>query len=327
LPWDEILLNDGAMRSHLDGIHLAKYHSLGNDYLFLDETQFPLPTAAVIEKICHRNFGIGANGLLYGGREVDGAFTLSIINSDGGGAEISGNGTRILARALFDLGRVTGGEVEIRTPKKSVRCEILSDGTVAVNMGQPAFEDRHIPTVGEIPLTHVIDGIPYAYHAVSFGNPHCVVFVEELFESRRAMESVGEVLEYNPLFPERTNVEFAKIDGRHAMAVDVWERGSGHTLSSGSGSCAAFAVANRLGMCADAVRVHMGGGILSVSLSPSGDVIQWARAEKTCTCHVPWEFLSEPWAPPGISRSIGEGRTDGMWAEQSGLPWGYDGLP
>jgi diaminopimelate epimerase len=266
-----------------DLIRFVKYQALGNDYLFLDAGVFARPGVARIRKICHRNFGIGSDGILYGGPLVAGDFFVEIINPDGSSAEVSGNGMRIFARAMFDLGRVpVGGNFFTKTHGVDIKCTILSADRVAVDMGVPLFRDSNIPNFTGDVLTISVNGRAYECFPVSIGNPHCVIFVDTL--SSDEVEESGKILEKNENFPNGTNAEFVKIIDKGNIAVDTWERGAGHTLACGSGACAAFAVARKLGMCAPAASIHMAGGSLDVMASESGAITQCGPVERIAEC-------------------------------------------
>jgi diaminopimelate epimerase len=122
------------------------------------------------------------------------------------------------------------------------------------------------------------------YYAVSVGNPHCVIFVDSLVRERVLLD--GPILENNPAFPEKTNVEFAHVWGQNDIGIEIWERGAGYTLASGSGSCGVFAVARRLGKCAPSARIHMPGGILRVEETEKGSILQTGPVERIAECTV-----------------------------------------
>jgi diaminopimelate epimerase len=278
-------------------IRFLKYQALGNDYLFLDGVEFDLPNTDQIRQICHRNFGLGSDGILYGGKANGGGFFLEIINSDGSRAEISGNGTRIFARAMFDIGNVAIGEnFAVKVAKNTVGCTVFSAESIGIDMGAPLFTDRHIPNFWDdhlLPLLLAANGTAYQCFPVSMGNPHCVIFVGEL--SREEVENVGKILETSPLFPEKTNVEFAKIIDDENIALEIWERGVGRTMACGSGACAAFAVSRRLGMCSDTVSVHMAGGCLNLTISDRGTIVQRGPVKRIATCSIDLADFTGRW--------------------------------
>lgn len=249
-----------------------KYHALGNDYLVLDPADAPgFPNPETVARICHRNFGLGSDGILYGplpSPEAD--FGLQIWNPDGSQAEKSGNGLRIFARYLMDCGKVGTEPFKVSTPGGVVACRIL-DGAQAieVEMGKVSFDSRVIPVTG--PEREVVDeaielnGHPFRFFAATIGNPHVVIPVDEPNETMA--RKYGPLVEnMTRLFPNRTNVQFMKILSRNAIQIEIWERGAGYTLASGSSSSAAAAVARKMGACDESIDVHCPGGIIRISV-------------------------------------------------------------
>lgn len=254
-------------------MRFAKYHALGNDYVVLDPADVPAPPdAAAIRRICHRGCGLGADGVLWGPWSApEGDFGLRIFNPDGSEAEKSGNGLRIFARYLWDRGRVGARPFSVHTPGGLVSAAVAADGrTVVVALGTVSFASSRIPVAGPerevLNETLEIDGTPLTFSAATVGNPHCVILRPraDAGEARRW----GPAIEVDPRFPRRTNVQFLEVLGPEAIRIEIWERGAGYTLASGTSSCAAAAVAHRLGLCGPAVRVHMPGGSLDVAIAP-----------------------------------------------------------
>ncbi|MDR1401551.1 MAG: diaminopimelate epimerase [Puniceicoccales bacterium] len=279
-----------SIASGAGAVHFTKYHALGNSYLFLDASEFQLPASAGIRKICDGNFGLGSDGLLHGGKICDGNFSLRIFNPDGSEAEISGNGLRIFSRAMFDLGHVSaGGEFFVKTAKKNVACKVISTGEIEVDMGFPMFRDGNIPFFGEGSFPLAANGKSYECYPVSMGNPHCVIFTAEL--SSDEVRTSGKILEQNQMFPERTNVEFAKVIDRGSIEVEIWERGTGYTLACGSGACAVFAVAKKLDLCSDHAEIQMPGGSLRLKMLSNGSIIQTGPVERIASCCVDDMYL------------------------------------
>jgi len=248
-----------------------KYEALGNDYLVLERAGLGDAdlSAAVVRRICDRHFGVGSDGILVEGAAPEGGFALRILNPDGSEAEKSGNGLRIFARYLWDEGRVGDEPFAVATRGGSVKCQVRDSGRmVFVEMGNASFDSARIPVTG--PRREVVgeeidaDGEPLRFTAVTVGNPHCVVHVSEL--SAALARRLGPVLETHSLFPERINVQFVKVLGPHRIAMEIWERGAGYTLASGSSSCAAAAASVRLGLCAGDVTVVMPGGCLEIGV-------------------------------------------------------------
>jgi diaminopimelate epimerase len=237
-----------------------KYHGLGNDYLVIDPAEFPLdPVPAAVQAICDRNWGVGSDGILLGPLPDAEGPTLRIYNPDGSEAEKSGNGLRIFAWFLFEQG-YRGKEFPLRTAGGDVRAWILDKGLVRMDMGRPHFE---APLGGELlEREHTIGGEAARISFVSMGNPHCVVTGLPVTEARA--RRLGPLVEHDPLFPARTNVQFLEVLNQGEIRIEIWERGAGYTLASGSSSCAAAAAARRLGRVGDDVTVHMPGGRLQI---------------------------------------------------------------
>jgi len=253
-------------------MNFHKYHALGNDYIILDPADVSaVPTAEQIRTICHRNFGIGSDGILYGPLKTDRAdFALRIFNPDGSEAEKSGNGLRIFARYLWDRKRVTKRPFRISTPGGIVTAQLGKDGSsVTVEMGKVCFNSAEIPVAGPprevINETIEIDGRNIAFCAATIGNPHCVVLSDDISEAQA--RTFGPVIERDSRFPNRTNVQFMKVMDRANIRIEIWERGAGYTLASGSSSCAAAAVARRLALCDSNIAVHMPGGQIEIVVS------------------------------------------------------------
>jgi diaminopimelate epimerase len=250
-------------------MHFWKYQALGNDYLVMDGRGRNPLAPDLVRRICDRHFGVGSDGIL---RHEDGgdAVALKIYNPDGSEAEKSGNGLRIFARYLFDRGLVAGDPFAVTTPGGRVSCQVLDGGLrVEVEMGRVSFSSREIPVVGPerdvLEETLEIGGERVVFSAATVGNPHCVILREKV--SAEEACRLGPLLEnYTALFPNRTNVQFVQVMSERAIQIEIWERGAGYTLASGSSSCAAAAVAHRLGKVGPEITVQMPGGELRVSL-------------------------------------------------------------
>jgi diaminopimelate epimerase len=244
-----------------------KYHALGNDYLVLDPGEAPsLPATDDTIRICHRNFGLGSDGILYGPLPTERAdFGLRIINPDGSEAEKSGNGLRIFARYLFDTGRVTTQPFTVDTLGGIVTCEISEAAeSITVDMGRVSFGRDTKNNPSDSGETLQINGTDYQVHIANIGNPHCVVPMDIISEQLAC--EVGAAMETHPSFPNRTNVQFLKALDRQNIQIEIWERGAGYTLASGSSSSAAAAVAHRLGLCDADLTVHMPGGTIGIQI-------------------------------------------------------------
>ncbi len=251
----------------------TKYHALGNDYLVLDPKDAPeLPDEQSIVRICHRHFGLGSDGILFGPLSSEKAdFGLRIINPDGSEAEKSGNGLRIFARYLHDLGSVKNDAFTVDTLGGIVSCKVDEKAeSISVDMGTVTFGMGHIPVDGPEQSDHnigrklTVNGTDYTVYLADIGNPHCVIPLPEI--SKELVCRDGAAIECDPLFPNRTNVQFLKVLDRNNIQIEIWERGAGYTLASGSSSSAAAAVAHRIGFCDRTITVHMPGGKIQIKI-------------------------------------------------------------
>lgn len=250
-----------------------KYHALGNDYLVLDPADFPdwtAPTRDQVRTICHRHYGIGSDGILWGPvRSARAPFGLRIFNPDGSEAEKSGNGLRIFCRYLFDRGRVAHEPFLVDTAGGVVEAQVHAGAAaITVAMGRVSFRSPDIPVAGadreviEEKLT--VGGREFTFTAAGIGNPHCVIPLPEIDES--LARAYGPIIETHANFPRRTNVQFLQVLDRGNIRLEIWERGAGYTLASGSSSSASAAVAHRLGLVDRDVTVHMPGGRLRIEI-------------------------------------------------------------
>ncbi|MBI9087271.1 MAG: diaminopimelate epimerase [Desulfobacterales bacterium] len=249
-----------------------KYHALGNDYIVLDpEDGWSFLEPEQVRRICHRNYGIGSDGILLGPFEdPDCDFGLRIFNPDGSEAEKSGNGLRIFSRFLHDKGRVGNVPFTVMTAGGPVTCSIHAGSSqVTVDMGTVSFHSEAIPVAG--PSREVLDeameiqGETFLFCAATVGNPHCVI--PRMRISKAETCRLGPLIETGARFPRRTNVQFMQVLNRESIAIEIWERGAGYTLASGSSSTAAAAVAYRLGLCDANILVRMPGGTIEISLT------------------------------------------------------------
>lgn len=269
---DLLTLPADQVKKMLPPIPFYKYHALGNDYIVLNPNEVEASlTESQIKTICHRHFGIGSDGILLGPMDApDDDFALRIFNPDGSEAEKSGNGLRIFTRYLWDKGLIQQDPVRIQTVGGPVTAQIYKEGKIAtVNMGKVSFDSRHIPVTGPhrevINESMVMDEHEFVFCAATIGNPHCVILKQEISEEEAC--KYGPMIENDPRFPNRTNVQFMKIQDRTNIQLEIWERGAGYTLASGSSSSAAAAVAFKLGLCDGNITVHMPGGKIDIEIS------------------------------------------------------------
>lgn len=253
-------------------MEIFKYQALGNDMLVIDPATFAEPlTPAAVRRLCDRHFGVGADGICFGplpGHSHPRA--MRFFNPDGSESEKSGNGLRIFARYLWDHGYVSGPNYDIWINNELVGVEVKDEtaSTIALQMGRLSFTSTDIPASG--PAREIVDEPAWfgqtelQITAVSIGNPHCVIFSDgNLAELAR---SIGPAIETAALFPNRTNVQFARAINRHTIEIEIWERGAGYTLASGTSASAAAGAAVKTGRCGSPVTVRMAGGAALVEI-------------------------------------------------------------
>jgi diaminopimelate epimerase len=264
-------------RKPINRVRFIKYEALGNDYLVIERAAWgERIDRARAKLICDRHRGVGSDGILL----VEAAAApprVRIVNPDGSEAEKSGNGLRIVARYLWD-GRLVGTEpFDVTTPGGTVVCRVHRGGDlVTVDMGRVSFHATDIPVAGaarEVLRERLaVAGADLEFSAATVGNPHCVLLRDRVSEAEA--RRLGPLIEVHPLFPQRTNVQFVEVVDRATLRIEIWERGAGYTLASGSSSCAAAAVARRLGLVDAEVTVRMPGGALAVEIASDWHVRQ-----------------------------------------------------
>lgn len=262
-------------------ILLYKYHGLGNDYLIYDPNKNHTPlTCDMVKYLCHRNYGAGSDGILYGpiiNKDNPSEFSLEIYNPDGEQAEKSGNGIRIFAAYLKDFGYVFLDDCIITTLSGQSKCLYIDGNSchTKVYMGKATTDAKSFPIVdceGQImnynmvskPLT--FNKCLYYVTCVNIGNPHCVIPLVNI--SKNLAMKLGPYVETSPHFPNKINMQLLKVIDNKNIAIEIYERGAGYTLASGSSSCAAAFCAHTLGLVDNKVTVHMPGGCLEIEIMP-----------------------------------------------------------
>jgi diaminopimelate epimerase len=277
-------------------MNFSKYHALGNDYIVIHPSEFAgVPDPGVIRTICHRNYGVGSDGILLGPLPSESCdFGLKIFNPDGSEAEKSGNGLRIFARYLWDNDLVGNDAFTVETLGGPVSCQVSPDGrSVTVEMGEVSFDSTKIPVLGEprdvLNEEFEINGRILKFCAATVGNPHCVVLSDNPTPDQANL--YGPLIEKEPRFPNRTNVQFMKVLDRQNIQIEIWERGAGYTLASGSSSTAA--VAHKLGLCDQDITVHMPGGEIFIQFSNDFLATMTGPVTKVCEGVIADEMFEE----------------------------------
>jgi diaminopimelate epimerase len=248
-----------------------KMHGLGNDYIVIDNTDGKLQChnmGDLAKILCQRKFSVGADGLIVACKSEVADVKMRIFNPDGSEAEMCGNGIRCLAKFCYENNIVEKKTFNIETLAGIKKVWLSANGEVKdvmVDMGEPSFERKAIPMIGEgecINEVLEVDGEVYRATCLSVGNPHCVVFVDNV--GSVPLEKIGPKIENHEAFPKRVNVDFVQVLSAREIKVRVWERGVGETLACGTGACASVVASCVLGKTEKKVKVHLLGGSLQV---------------------------------------------------------------
>ena len=250
-------------------MHFTKWQACGNDFVFVNAMTMDIrPVVKKCVSICNRNFGIGADGIIFVLPSEKATLQMRIFNSDGSEAEMCGNGIRAFAKWAHELGLVSKHHFSVETGAGILFPELLPDGKVRVDMGVPHLNSSEIPVTGfgdgmvvNRKLTN--DLHTYRITCVSMGNPHCVIFTDDI--DRVSLEEIGSRLEADAHFPRKTNVEFAQLLKKNLLRMRVWERGTGVTMACGTGTCATVVAAILNGLVEGEAEVILDGGNLHIS--------------------------------------------------------------
>jgi diaminopimelate epimerase len=279
-------------------LRVWKYQGAGNDFVMTLDLEDARPLEANrVRALCDRRYGIGADGSIRVTRGRNGRPFMDYRNADGSLAEMCGNGIRCVALFLHEMGEQTGTSFDVETRSGVRHVELASHDRVTVDMGEPNFTKAAIPMRGpawETFLDQVLDlggGLTVRATALSMGNPHLVLFVEDDPE-RYHVAHIGPVLERDDRFPEGTNVEFARV-GTDDITARVWERGSGETMACGSGACAIAVAANETGLADRRSTVRFPGGLLEVERREGGPVRLTGPAARVFETTVDIEVLED----------------------------------
>ena len=270
----------------------TKMQGAGNDYIyvncFTETVKNPEETAV---RVSDRHFGVGADGLVLICPSENADFFMDIYNADGSRAKMCGNATRCVAKYVYDNKMTDKTEIALETLSgiKYIKITVQDGKAVAarVNMGAPILAPREIPTKfdGETVVSQnlTIDGKAYAVTCVSMGNPHCVLYTDDVHALD--LPRIGPKFENHEMFPDRINTEFVHIVSETEFDMRVWERGSGETLACGTGACAATVASILNGYCKrdTEIKVNLLGGTLYINWTADGDVYMTGPAETVCT--------------------------------------------
>ncbi|WP_295842226.1 diaminopimelate epimerase [uncultured Apibacter sp.] len=277
-----------------------KSQGLGNEYIIIDEKNITFPlTQKAIQKICNVNFGIGSDGILIKTNSDSADIGLKIFNPDGSEAEKSGNGLRIFCKYIYDYKIIPHREFTVETKGGKVRANIQETihdraSLITVDMGKAIFSSKQIPTSFDSEEVQdeiiLIEDKKFVINCVSVGNPHCVIIKDEL--DVREIKKYGPKIENYSKFPNRINVQFAKIISRDEIQILIWERGAGFTLASGSSSCAVASVLRKKELINNKVTVKMPGGELKIEINDTWDIRMTGEVRQICEGTLHEELVS-----------------------------------
>lgn len=252
----------------------VKMHGLGNEYIVMDSANIDFSlTKQAIRRLCNIHFGIGSDGIVMKVPSAKADFGFRVYNPDGSEAEKSGNGLRIFCKYLYDYGYAKSRQFSVETLTDIVYADIVEEKEgkamlIKVEMGKAIFTSKDFPVdpqKQDFMAQKIMAGDrEFEVNCVSVGNPHCVVIKQNLDEEE--IRKYGPLLENHSLFPNRINVQFAKVLSDNDAQILIWERGAGYTLASGSSSCAASSVLVKRGLIKGDLTMHMQGGTLKIDI-------------------------------------------------------------
>lgn len=259
----------------------TKMQGIGNDFVMVDVLRNGLPAddlAKLARSVCDRRFGVGADGLILLEDGINAPFQMRMFNPDGSESEMCGNGIRCFARLLVDHQHTDAKEIPVETGAGLLTLGLLDDGRVRVDMGKARLTRGEIGMTGEPDSTFISQNVDGGYRgtAVSMGNPHLVIFVEDV--AKVDLEVVGPKLEHLSIFPKRVNVHFVQVVDRTTLIQRTWERGAGVTLACGTGACSCAVAAIENGLAERQVLIHLPGGDLEIDYREDGTVFMTGPA-------------------------------------------------
>lgn len=271
-------------------INFVKYEGIGNDFIIINNMGGTVSlNPKQIARLCDRNFGIGADGLIFARPSKVADFFMDYYNSDGSIAEMCGNGIRCYAKYLHDEGLTDKSTINIETRAGTKAIDLIFDGEktsgARVDMGEPVLEASRVPVAsGSKQVVNQqlsVDGTSFSATCVSMGNPHCIMFVEDVKSA--PVKELGPKVETSDYFPQKTNVEFVKVISEHEIELRVWERGCGETLACGTGACAALVACSLNDKTGRFATIHLPGGDLNIIWEDNNHVILEGPANRVFT--------------------------------------------
>ncbi len=270
-------------------INFTKMHGIGNDYIYVNCLAIELPNPSDIAiKMSARHFSVGSDGLVMICKSNVADAKMRMFNADGSEGKMCGNAIRCIGKYLYDNRIVTKKNIAIETLSGIKYLELFTNNkdlveTVSVDMGIASFIPNTIPVIADKPVIDypcVINNVEYKITAVSMGNPHCVIYVEDPYQLD--LEKIGHYFENNIIFPERVNTEFVKVLGQNHLQMRVWERGSGETWACGTGACAVASASVKLGICSynTPITIDLRGGSLQIIVKDDYRIIMKGPATK-----------------------------------------------
>ena len=270
----------------------TKMHGCGNDYIYVDGFKEHISQEKkpeIVRKLSDRHFGIGGDGVIFINPSEDADFEMEMYNMDGSRAEMCGNGIRCVAKFVYDKGLTDKTSISViscgRVKYLDLTIEEGKVSTVKVNMGSPILRAEEIPVIAENEKEAVIsqdievDGKSYKMTCVSMGNPHAVVFMDDV--AGLAIEKIGPLFEKHTRFPKRINTEFVKVIDKDTIEMRVWERGTGETLACGTGACACTVACILNGLTNEEITVKLLGGVLQIQWDREADIVYMTGPAKT----------------------------------------------
>ena len=276
---------------------VERYHGLGNDYLVFDPNHNELKLdEANVKMLCDRNEGLGADGVLEGPILKEDGMHVKVWNPDGSESETSGNGVRIFAKYLMDHEYVKEQKFSIQTLSGPIEVECLNNRATEfrVKMGKASFISREIPVTGEvrevINESFIFHNKEYKATCLTVGNPHCIIFMDQV--TPELAKELGPYVENADEFPEKTNLQICRKIDTGNLDIEIWERGSGYTKASGTGSCAVAVAAYRLGLVENRVNVNQPGGMIQIDIKDDDTIYMTGTVGYVADMSVAESFFS-----------------------------------